>query len=339
MKQKRPARYSRSLLAVGFLAFAFASPTQSQNGIALQWPMDCTLGSDCWIARYMDRSDAKGRLDYACGSRTQDAHNGTDIAVADMAAMRRGVSVLAAADGKVVRLRRGMSDQLLSREARKEISKQGCGNAVILSHQGGWETSYCHLKQDSILVSEGEKVVAGQPIASVGLSGFTEFPHLHFMVRAPRAAGQPRRATDPFDGGRFRDDTCDEANAPLWTAPMEYQAAAVLPPVIDTSRRSREDMWNSQKTTLSSTATSLIVQARGFHAQAGDIWRIRLMDPDGRIRVNQSIEQKQSRQRVQAFAGLKRPNNGFKAGRWSGSVELLRSGKRLAIQDATVLIE
>lgn len=327
-------------------AIGASTPATSQStdgNPVLQWPADCTLGETCWIARYMDRASGKKQVDHQCGLRSQNQHKGTDIALSDMEVMDRGVAVLAALPGTVFRLRNNMPDQpLLSTEDRARIKGKECGNAIILVHEGGWQTQYCHLKQDSLLVKQGDSVRAGDPIAEIGLSGETEFPHLHFMVRAPQSQDRSTRDIDPFDSGAFEDDRCSAQptnNPALWANGIAYQPSAVMPPVIDTARRNRETMWNPQASTLPAGSPALIVQARGFHALEGDEWHIRLMDPSGRLRVNQTIQQAKNRQRVQAFAGLRMPTNGFLQGRWSASVELMRDGISISRQTTTTLID
>lgn len=303
------------------------------------WPVDCKLVETCWVARYMDRSSNGAHLDHACGKRTQNNHKGTDIALSDTGEMARGVSVKAAADGTVFRLRGNMEDGLLQSQGADAIKGRECGNAIILQHAGGWQTQYCHLQQNSLLVRVGDNVEAGQPIALIGLSGETEFPHLHFMVRAPQSENTNNRDIDPFDGGRFQDNRCDASDMPLWSHDVGHQTAALLPPVIDSAQRQRSNMWDPQSTQLPATSPALVVQARGFHALAGDMWRIRLMDPSGQVRVNREIEQKTDRQRILAFAGIRKPAAGFKTGRWSASVELLRGERSLGKQTTTVLVE
>jgi hypothetical protein len=56
------------------------------------------------------------------------------------------------------------------------------GNYVVIDHGGGIFSAYAHLKQDSARVRAGDRVRRGQPIAAVGNSGSSNFPHLHFQL-------------------------------------------------------------------------------------------------------------------------------------------------------------
>ncbi len=55
------------------------------------------------------------------------------------------------------------------------------GNLVIITHPDGGQTYYGHL--DEIEVSEGQMVSAGQKVATVGTTGLSTGPHLHFEAR------------------------------------------------------------------------------------------------------------------------------------------------------------
>ena len=47
--------------------------------------------SACFVQNYVDRDPSTGALDYRCGHRTYDKHDGTDIRLLDMAAQKSGV--------------------------------------------------------------------------------------------------------------------------------------------------------------------------------------------------------------------------------------------------------
>lgn len=67
----------------------------------------------------------------------------------------------------------------------------GYGNLVIVDHGGGMETRYAHL--DRIDVQPGAVVEARDALGTVGSTGRSTGPHLHFEVR------KGRQAVDPSD--------------------------------------------------------------------------------------------------------------------------------------------
>ena len=66
-------------------------------------------------------------------------------------------------------------------------SDRGYGNLIVIDHDGGWQTYYGHLL-DNTLLPCGSSVVKGELIASMGSTGNSTGPHLHFELRS---GGQP----------------------------------------------------------------------------------------------------------------------------------------------------
>lgn len=66
---------------------------------------------------------------------------------------------------------------------------RGYGQYIVLDHGGGITTLYAQLSQ--VLVSPGDTVEAGDIVGSVGSTGFSTGPHLHFEVRQDSAHTDP----------------------------------------------------------------------------------------------------------------------------------------------------
>lgn len=101
---------------------------------------------------------AFGTLRSYNGSPFDRYHGGVDFAGAP------GTSILAAADGAVV-----MVERLQIR-----------GNTTLIDHGWGLYTLYAH--QDETLVAAGDEVEGGQLIGTVGSTGRSTGPHLHWEV-------------------------------------------------------------------------------------------------------------------------------------------------------------
>jgi hypothetical protein len=107
-----------------------------------------------------------------------------------------GAPVLSMADGVVVRATDRQRDHrsrdtwpallwMMTVEAfGRELAGAGriLGNHVIVEHGDGTFAAYAHLRQSSAQVRAGDRVVAGQRLASVGNTGNTSEPHLHVQL-------------------------------------------------------------------------------------------------------------------------------------------------------------
>ncbi len=58
-----------------------------------------------------------------------------------------------------------------------------CGNYVIIDHQDGTETWYCHMSYNSVKVTTGQTVAQGQQIGAVGSTGHSTGNHLHLTIK------------------------------------------------------------------------------------------------------------------------------------------------------------
>lgn len=100
----------------------------------------------------------------AGGRKTQGlhGHNAVDIGAPV------GTPVYAAAEGRVIL-------------ARYSGWNGGYGNYFIIAHPNGTQTLYSHVA--SIFVSVGQRVDRGEQVGTVGSTGRSTGPHLHFEVR------------------------------------------------------------------------------------------------------------------------------------------------------------
>jgi murein DD-endopeptidase MepM/ murein hydrolase activator NlpD len=186
--------------------------------IQLELPLDCALPQRCLVQFQVDRRSGPAVGDYRCGKRTYDTHRGTDFRVLSPQDFAAGIPVLAAAPGRVAILRDGMEDIDVVELGRSKVEGRAGGNQVVIAHEDGWETWYWHLRKGSVAVQEGQTVTAGTRLGLVGLSGDTNFPHLHFELRRNRNI-----IVDPFDASAG-DDQCRTPAQSLWTK----SAAAAL---------------------------------------------------------------------------------------------------------------
>ncbi len=99
------------------------------------------------------------------GSRT--FHNGMDMATS------KGNPVYAALDGMVASTGYNVT----------------YGNYIIVSHHSGYQTMYGHL--NTILTAKGARVTTATKIGTVGNTGQSTGPHLHFTVYKNRATINP----------------------------------------------------------------------------------------------------------------------------------------------------
>ncbi len=246
----------------------------------LDLPVACEIGATCFVQQYVDHDDGKGYRDYRCGSLSNNGHGGTDIRLPNFAAMDRGVAVLAAASGVVRAVRDAMPDVSSSLVGHDAVNDRGLGNVVVIGHGGGWRTFYGHMCRGSIAVRKGDVVKAGQKLGLIGLSGLSEYPHVHFELR------QGKRIVDPFTGPGEKDG-CGPGDAALWKpavlAGLDYDSTFLLHAGFSVHPMNRPALQYGlyDRDTLPRKAGRLYfaIFLAGLHAD--DRYNLRLTDSDG----------------------------------------------------------
>jgi murein DD-endopeptidase MepM/ murein hydrolase activator NlpD len=113
-----------------------------------------------------------------CPFHGKENHGGIDIGRnLSPAQSIDGAAIVATADGKVI----------------YAGSRSGYGNTVMIDHGNGVVTLYGHQKSGGIKVSVGQHVDKGARIGTVGSTGYSTGPHLHFEVRVNGTTVDPMK--------------------------------------------------------------------------------------------------------------------------------------------------
>ena len=284
-------------------------------------PIDCVPGESCWVVNYVDEDAGPGARDYTCGPQTYDGHTGTDIAIRDLGEMRRGVAVLAAAAGTVLATRDGVADRRFDRSSAGEVSGRECGNGVVIDHGEGWRTQYCHMRNGSVAVKRGDRVERGAKLGLVGLSGRSEFPHVHLDLRR---AG---RRMDPFTG-RVAPSDCAGPDEPLWTteaaAALRYRPVSIYDAGVAGALPEVARLHEGERGAPPRRDSALLAAwVALYHVRAGDEIVLTLSDPAGRVvlEARRRLERTQAR-RIE-IAAARRAADSWQAGHYVLKVQVL----------------
>lgn len=155
---------------------------------------------------YVDDNPDTTIKEYNCGVRSYNGHNGTDISPWPFWwALKNNqyVQVVAAAPGIVTSVK----------DTNNNDNNCAClppHNVIVIIHADTTTSFYYHIKDYSALVKVGDIVSEGQPIASVGSSGCSTNPHLHFEVKNKNG-----NLIDPWVGAYPATD-CNNRNEDTW---------------------------------------------------------------------------------------------------------------------------
>ncbi len=309
--------YKHTLAFIALLS-GFLNPlSATENAPQLSLPLACTIGTDCFIQNYVDADAGAGYSDYRCGFLSYDDHRGTDFRPKSMNA---SIPVLAAADGKVRATRDNMDDISVRVLGNEAIKNREAGNSVVIVHGNGWESQYAHLKKGSIAVHAGQPVRRGTVLGLMGLSGNTEFLHLHFEIR------HQGKAIDPFVGVNGG-NACALGKQALWSADplakLGYIPSEVLAAGFTDHPLAADDL-PAETQSLAKTAPALIFWLSVFGVQAGDTQVVDLFAPDGATLLHKAIPIDHNMAQYRSFVGLKRHGEAWATGEYRVSYQLLR---------------
>jgi hypothetical protein len=292
-------------------------------------PIACALGKDCFIQQYVDVQPGAGAKDYRCGTATYEEHSGTDFRLLSVKAAEAGVPVVAAAAGRVKAVRDGMKDQLaISSEDKGAVGDRECGNGVVIEHEDGWQTQYCHMRRGSVTVHPGETVAAGIPLGLVGFSGSAQFPHVHLSVR------REGKVVDPFlgeaaTGTCLRADT--DAAGSLWASALSgqlaYSDALIIEARFAAAPVTPEQAERGQAEQPQPDSPSLVFFARLINMHAGDRISLKVEGPGSFQAVSVGEPLDRAKAQYVGFAGEKRGADRWLSGLYEGAVAVIRDGK------------
>lgn len=178
----------------------------------LGWPLKAANNfTDSFFyveTNFVDRDATTNLLDWNCGARTYDGHNGTDISLWPFPWTmmdKKMVKVVAAAAGVIVDKHDGDFD-------RNCFGSADVGNYVVLQHSNGNQTIYYHCKKGTVtLKAIGASVASGETLGYAGSSGNSAGVHLHFGVYDSLF-----NVVDPYKGA------CNNIAATLWKTQPPY---------------------------------------------------------------------------------------------------------------------
>ena len=322
----------RSKITLAIFAAAVTIPVGglASESAKFSLPLDCTGGTVCFLQNLVDLQPGPVKQDPFCGSATFNGHKGTDIRVRDIPAMNKGIPVLAMADGLVMATRDGEADRLvLTKADRKAVNKKECGNGIIIKHlmaDGAvWTTQTCHLAKGSVSVRKGDRVKRGQAIGKMGLSGATQFPHVHVSFK------MRKQIVDPITGIRSG-GTCNSASSTnlkksLFTETAIKKLQTMGTPVIHTGFASAPVQGVDLTKGTIRKATSqgpLVFYAKLINLKKGDQIRLTINGPTGMFAQNTTKPLDQSKATYTVYSGKK---GTVAPGKYTGKVDLVRGGK------------
>jgi murein DD-endopeptidase MepM/ murein hydrolase activator NlpD len=169
----------------GFTVKAFREadsfPEMERNITRMRLPFDgnwtVAWGGDTKELNYhVESQQQKNAFDLVMMDANQSTHKSDGRKLTDYYDF--GLKIYAPCDGEVVTAIDGVKDNIPGEMDNFYVG----GNMVVIKTSHNEYLFFCHLKQHSVNVKEGQKVKAGQIVGLCGNSGHSSEPHLHFHI-------------------------------------------------------------------------------------------------------------------------------------------------------------
>ena len=270
------------------------------NDLVLQWPIEGQDAQDWVINNYVDLNTSGGTRDYQNGHKTYNGHNGIDIDIPSFREMDGPelAYVRAAADGQVISIIDEHPD-------RHTSCVNHNNNVIIIQHANGFTTRYVHNKQASSLVTVGQVVQVGDPLAVVGSSGCSTAPHIHFEVR-----GCDNEVISPFEQGMW-------ADPPVYDTPFDIMDLYLK----EGSFSSTNQLKDPPADLVNLLGNTLGVGINAAGGDSGTTFNVKIIRPDGSIYVDHPHSYTQAYRHPYWYFSWGIPNT---AGQWR--VEITHNG-------------
>jgi murein DD-endopeptidase MepM/ murein hydrolase activator NlpD len=330
----RASRRTQGVIAALLIALpapALAEvPAPPGGGFGL--PLDCPADIACTVQNYIDHDPGPGWRDHTCGPLSYDGHRGVDFRLPTEIEMRRGVPVVAAAEGTVIIARDGQPDLRMADTGPGKTREARNGNWVAIDHGGGWFTTYAHMMQGSVVVADGQRVTRGDKLGLIGLSGNSDFPHVHFAVTWNNLL------LDPFTG-QEPSAACGEAAESLWSpaaqAQLAYRGGGLLSAgflgALPTHRMVMDGI--AAPAEIAADAPVLIFWTGSWGLLEGDRLVLTILGPDGEIFLTADHRMERDRATESRWIGKRRREAVWPVGRYRGLYRLERQ-----VGDTTVTV-
>lgn len=318
------------ITSLALIAGLVATSAAAREPLLAQ-PIDCVLGETCFLQALFDHDPTGNEGDAFCGEISRDDHGGTDFALRNLADMRAGVDVIAAAPGTVVGTRDTMPDISRKDPNAPDLNGQDCGNGVAIRHGSGWVTQYCHLKLGTIAVQTGDRVAKGAVLGEVGLSGATSFPHLHLSVFKDGEKVDPYAPDGPTCGAK--------PPRSMWEDPLPFTPGGFLAAGFAARVPSFDEMTDDLETENSLSSTKpIVVWVSGYQTFPGDRLDVIIAGPAGLFHEN-SITFDKEQETWQRFTGRKFTTTPWAKGRYTAALTLRRAGEVIVTDTLTASVD